>query len=192
MLTNIRRFSGSVFKTNDWQQMLCQDSKPAVQPSSVENLKRKSPEGSEDTAIQFPLKKAVTATVKESTPTEYEILKKNLIISQWLRQELDMRVESHLQIIQEFLKTHYKIDEEDASFDKIRKMSEIAAPSESPLNTRMFIGLSAAAAPDMIPRLIRPIGSRSRTDSFHERLSATPVRRFSSTTVDDGDLYHAD
>jgi hypothetical protein len=138
MLTNFRRFSGSVFKTNDWQQMLCQDSKPAVQSPTVEGLKRKNREEIEGAKVELPSKKTVTTTGNENTPTENEILKKNLVISQWLRQELDMSVEWNLQIIQEFLKTHYEIDEEDASFDKIRKMTETAGPSESPLNTRTF------------------------------------------------------
>jgi hypothetical protein len=98
--------------------------------------------------------------------------------------------EWNLQIIQEFLKTHYEIDEEDASFDKIRKMTETAGPSESPLNTRTFQGLSAAASPEMIRSLVMPIGARSRTDSF--RSQVTPTKRFFGMRVDDGDFDNAD
>jgi hypothetical protein len=184
LLTNLSLFSCSVFKTNDWQQILCQDSRPAVRNSTIDSLKRKAREESEEASNQSPSKKVATSGIELSTSTQSEILQNNLIISQWLRQELET-VEPHFQTIQEFLKTAYGIEEEDASFDKIRKMTDTADPSMSPLQTGTFRGLAAAATTDLIPGLITPLGARPRYGSI--RVHTPPVKTLCVTKAEDVD-----
>ncbi len=184
-LTGLKRFNASFFDTYTWKQLLCKYSRPAAPIPELDSLKRKSREESEEPPDQSPSKRAAATAARERTLTQSRILQENLIVSRWLRQKLD-GVELHLQVIQAFLKEVYGIDEEDASFDKIRKMTDTADPFESPLSTRIFRGLAAAATTEAIPSLITPLGTRSRNAFI--RLQTPPIKTLCISKAEGGDL----
>lgn len=173
LLTNLCRFkfSPSVFHTNDWQHMLCHNSKPTMQSLTTPNEKRKAGEGNNIVQEPFPINESTTSATNTVTCVPSSIsLQKSLVVSQWLRRQLD-DVSPHIQRIQEFLKTIYGIEEEDATLEKIQKMTETAPLSESPLASRTCRGLAAEATTEVANGIV-PL--RSRPLNLSRRFQTDP------------------
>jgi hypothetical protein len=187
-LTKISRLGTPIFESNRWREILCYRSQPSfislglkdkpgrksddsqntLEPSPEPNnkLKRKS-EDSGNTLESPSPKRLATSPIPDQITPSADVLRFNLIISKWLRLELDITDDSNLEAVRQWLNKIYEVEADCTDVNNITE--EAGLSQKSPLRTTAFQRLVAEARTEITSALMNPLRARSRSSSaqFH-------------------------
>jgi len=200
-LTKLGKVGSPIFESNRWLEILCFRSLPSAIPRDLDDkrgsksnesentlepsldldnkLKRKR-DDSENAPEPSSSKRLAISTTPEKVPCPTDVLRSNLIISKWLRLELDISDDSNLEAVRQWLNKTYDVESEVAHVKKITVEAILA--KKSPLRTTAFQILVAEASIEISSALMNPLRSRSKSSSSQLRsLSASFIKREDST-----------
>jgi hypothetical protein len=157
------------------------ESENTLEPSlDLDNKLKRKRDDSENAPEPSSSKRLAISTTPEKVPCPTDVLRSNLIISKWLRLELDISDDSNLEAVRQWLNKTYDVESEVAHVKKITVEAILA--KKSPLRTTAFQILVAEASIEISSALMNPLRSRSKSSSSQLRsLSASFIKREDST-----------